>query len=64
MPVGTAQKHITIGELALRAGVGVETIRFYERKGLIGAARGSGRSPMKTIDLTFRACTAEAVRTP
>lgn len=26
---------ITIGELARKAGVGVETIRFYERKGLI-----------------------------
>lgn len=35
MPIGTVQKHLTIGELAQRAGVGVETIRFYERKGLI-----------------------------
>ncbi|MBI3375409.1 MAG: MerR family DNA-binding protein [Betaproteobacteria bacterium] len=35
MPLGTTQKHLTIGELAQRAGVGVETIRFYERKGLI-----------------------------
>lgn len=35
MPLGTAQKHLTIGELAQRVGVGVETIRFYERKGLI-----------------------------
>ena len=26
---------LTIGELAKQAGVGVETIRFYERKGLI-----------------------------
>jgi MerR family mercuric resistance operon transcriptional regulator len=26
---------LTIGQLAERAGVGVETIRFYERKGLI-----------------------------
>lgn len=26
---------LTIGELAKKAGVGVETIRFYERKGLI-----------------------------
>jgi len=26
---------VTIGELAERAGVGVETIRFYERKGLM-----------------------------
>ncbi len=26
---------MTIGKLAQRAGVGVETIRFYERKGLI-----------------------------
>lgn len=29
------QKPFTIGELAQQAGVGVETIRFYERKGLI-----------------------------
>lgn len=35
MLLGLVQKHLTIGELALRAGVGVETIRFYERKGLI-----------------------------
>jgi MerR family mercuric resistance operon transcriptional regulator len=27
---------VTIGQLAERAGVGVETIRFYQRKGLIG----------------------------
>ena len=26
---------ITIGELASRTGVGIETIRFYEKKGLI-----------------------------
>ena len=28
-------KNMTIGKLAKRCGVGVETIRFYERKGLI-----------------------------
>ena len=26
---------LTIGKVALAAGVGVETIRFYERKGLV-----------------------------
>ncbi len=26
---------ITIGQLARRAGIGVETVRFYERKGLL-----------------------------
>lgn len=35
----TKQKHFTIGELAQQAGVGVETIRFYERKGLIEQPR-------------------------
>lgn len=30
---------VTIGQLAERAGVGVETIRFYERKGLIAQPR-------------------------
>ena len=29
----------TIGQLAKRAGVGVETVRFYERKGLIQQPR-------------------------
>lgn len=27
--------HLTIGELAASAGVNVETIRFYQRKGLL-----------------------------
>jgi MerR family copper efflux transcriptional regulator len=30
---------LTIGKLAARAGVGVETVRFYERKGLIACPR-------------------------
>lgn len=28
-------KSLTIGQVAQRAGVGIETVRFYERKGLI-----------------------------
>lgn len=37
-------KSLTIGLLARRAGIGVETVRFYEREGLIGrpARRVSG----------------------
>lgn len=37
-------KPLTIGEVARRAGVGVETVRFYERRGLIAepARRASG----------------------
>jgi MerR family mercuric resistance operon transcriptional regulator len=37
-------KPLTIGQLANRAGVGVETVRFYEREGLLDepARRGSG----------------------
>lgn len=37
-------KALTIGEVARRAGVGVETVRFYERRGLIAepARRASG----------------------
>lgn len=31
-------KLLTIGQLARRAGIGVETIRFYERQGLLAAA--------------------------
>jgi DNA-binding transcriptional MerR regulator len=35
---------LTIGQVAKRAGVGVETIRFYEREGLLAAParKGSG----------------------
>lgn len=37
-------KPLTIGQLARRAGVGVETVRFYEREGLLEepARRSSG----------------------
>ena len=45
---------LTIGEVARRAGVGVETIRFYEREGLIAEPR---RRPS-----AYRQYPAEAVR--
>lgn len=35
MPTPTQQKPLTIGHLARLAGVGVETVRFYERQGLL-----------------------------
>lgn len=40
----SAEEILTIGQLARRAGVGVETIRFYEREGLVAAParRASG----------------------
>lgn len=28
-------RHLTIGQVAKRAGIGVETVRFYERQGLL-----------------------------
>jgi DNA-binding transcriptional MerR regulator len=28
-------KHLTIGQVAQRAGMGIETVRFYEREGLL-----------------------------
>lgn len=44
----------TIGQAARAAGVGVETVRFYERKGLIERppkpAQGARRYPQATID--------------
>ena len=33
---------LTIGELAKRAGVGVETVRFYEREGLVAPPPRTG----------------------
>jgi MerR family copper efflux transcriptional regulator len=38
MNVQTAQ-HITIGAVARRAGVGIDTIRYYEREGLLPEPR-------------------------
>lgn len=42
-PAPTAQ-HLTIGRLAERAGVGIDTVRYYERAGLLPAPprRASG----------------------
>ena len=45
---------MTIGKAARMAGVGVETIRFYERRGLI-------RQPPKPQDAGFRIYPDEAV---
>ncbi|MDW7709918.1 MAG: MerR family DNA-binding protein [Deferrisomatales bacterium] len=43
----------TIGQVAKAAGVGVETVRFYERKGLVArparAERGFRRYPPETV---------------
>lgn len=46
---------LTIGKAARRAGVGVETIRFYERRGLI-------EQPLKPAGAGFRSYSAETVR--
>ena len=46
---------LIIGKAAMRAGVGVETIRFYERKGLI-------EQPPKPLDTGFRVYPEETVQ--
>jgi MerR family copper efflux transcriptional regulator len=44
VPMSTTPPLLTIGQLAKRAGVGVETVRFYERRGLLlePPRRGTG----------------------
>lgn len=46
--------HLTIGQLAKAGGVSVETIRFYERRGLIEQPRrpasGIRRYPQRTLE--------------
>jgi MerR family mercuric resistance operon transcriptional regulator len=48
------ERGYTIGQAARAAGVGVETIRFYERKGLIEQPltppQGARRYPQATVD--------------
>lgn len=46
---------LTIGKAAKKAGVGVETIRFYERRGLI-------EQPRKPGDAGFRVYSADTIR--
>ena len=48
-------KDLTIGEAAGQAGVGVETIRFYERRGLI-------EQPPKPLGVGFRVYSPEQVQ--
>ena len=47
--------NLTIGKAATAAGVGVETVRFYERKGLI-------EQPPKPLDTGFRLYPEETVQ--
>ncbi len=46
--------HLTIGQVARRSGVGVETVRFYEREGLIAKPPRTGAGyrqfPPDTVD--------------
>ena len=52
---GDAMATMTIGRLAREAGVGVETVRFYERKGLI-------EQPPRPLSGGYRAYPREALR--
>jgi MerR family copper efflux transcriptional regulator len=47
-------RDLTIGETARQAGVGVETIRFYERRGLI-------ERPLRPLGVGFRIYSPEQV---
>jgi MerR family mercuric resistance operon transcriptional regulator len=48
-------KDVTIGAAARQAGIGVETIRFYERRGLI-------EQPPKPLGAGFRVYSPEQIR--
>lgn len=52
--IGLMDSAYTIGQAARAAGVGVETVRFYERRGLIEQPpkpqRGARRYPQATVD--------------
>lgn len=54
MVAATSSPAFTIGQLAQRCGVSVETVRFYEREGLLAQpkrpARGYRRYPASDVD--------------
>ncbi|MFC7739010.1 MerR family transcriptional regulator [Roseomonas sp. GCM10028921] len=62
--VGSAAKMLTIGEFAAAGKVGVETIRFYQRKGLLeapvrgGGIRHYGREDVRRLRFIRQAQTA------
>lgn len=53
--LGTSMPRMTIGELARRAGVGVETVRYYQRRGLFPEPprqpRGFREYPNEALEL-------------
>ena len=52
----TSDKDLTTGELARQAGVNIETLRFYERKGLLAKPPRSAAN--------YRLYSPDAVRRP
>ena len=50
----TASESTTIGHLARAAGVGVETIRYYQRRGLLPVPRSTGAFRQYPVALTAR----------
>ncbi len=49
-----SDEHLTIGEVADRAGVATSALRFYEREGLIAAERSDGGQRRYTADVLRR----------
>src|SRR4028119_516034 len=50
------EKSLTIGKVASRAGVGVETVRFYERQGVeksVAVGKGAGRAGVGVEPVRF-----------
>lgn len=48
-------KPLTIGQIARQAGIGIETVRFYERRGLLaGPARTASGYRQYTVDAVVR----------
>jgi len=46
------EQTLTIGKLAKSAGVGVETVRYYQRRGLLDTPARSGGGPSEATEAT------------
>ncbi|WP_321341491.1 redox-sensitive transcriptional activator SoxR [Breoghania sp.] len=55
-------KFMTVGQVALRSGVAVSTLHFYEAKGLISAHRSSGNQRRYSRDILRRVAIIKVAR--
>jgi MerR family redox-sensitive transcriptional activator SoxR len=63
IPPGDLLRHLSVGEVAVRSGIAVSAIHFYESKGLIQSLRNAGNQRRYSRDVLRRIAVIKVAQT-